>query len=250
MHDQYAKLAPVYDSMALDPAIRAYYSKWRESLLAAVRQRGLEATTLVDLACGTGNSTIPWTRHRGWTIIGVDGSEGMLRVARRKSRAVRWIRQDLATLDLGDVRADLVTCHFDALNHLVKPGDFEATLCRAGRLLRPGGLLQFDLNTDQWLRWLAGREKLFHAGPHWFTAVNAYDAATGIATFNQVWFVKRGRLFERRLVTVQERAFTDATVRRAVKAAGLRMVRAEVQTTIDGVPTRKLYLAERPADAR
>jgi trans-aconitate methyltransferase len=50
---------------------------------------------LVDLACGTGNSTVPWTLRRGLHVVGVDSSEAVLRVARRKSPAVRWYREDL-----------------------------------------------------------------------------------------------------------------------------------------------------------
>jgi ubiquinone/menaquinone biosynthesis C-methylase UbiE len=89
---------------------------------------------MVDLACGTGNTTIPLTRRRGWTVIGVDRSEAMLREARKKSRRVRWYRQDLRKLDLKE-RADVVTCHFDALSHILVPQDLQRVFFNAARIL-------------------------------------------------------------------------------------------------------------------
>jgi ubiquinone/menaquinone biosynthesis C-methylase UbiE len=245
MRDPYSPLAPFYDGMARDPGIRGFYAQWRKSLLAAAKARGLRGTVLVDIACGTGNTAIPWSRKRGWTVIGVDRSAAMLRVARRKSRAVRWVRQELTQLNVG-VSADFVTCHFDALNHVLDTRDLGRIFSRVAATLRPGGLFQFDLNTIHMLRWLAVREKLFRVGPHWFTATNAYDEKTGVATFTQHWFVKRGRLYERRLVEVRTRAFSDAGIRRMLAAAGLRLFRVETQVRIDGQPMRKLYLAAKP----
>ena len=94
------------------------------------------------------------------------------------------------------------------------------------------------------------REKLVRAGSHWFTATNSYDQKTGLATFNQHWFIKRGRLFERRLVTVKTRAFSDAAIRPMLRAAGLPLFRVDTQVRIDGKPMRKLYLAQKSAAVR
>jgi len=242
--DPYAALAPVYDGMAADPSIFTMYAQWRAALIEAARARGVRLRVLVDLACGTGNSTVPWTRRRGLTVVGVDRSEAMLRVARRKSRAVRWYRQDLRRLTLAE-RADAVTCHFDALNHILSEDELGRVFARVATVLRPGGLFQFDLNTVHWMRWLNGREKRFDVGPHCFMASNVYDDTSGIATFNQRWFVKKGRVFERVDVEVQERAFADADLRRLLRQAGLRLEEASVMLRIDRKPVRQLYLASR-----
>jgi SAM-dependent methyltransferase len=244
MRDPYAKLAPLYDGMARAHGIRGFYRQWREALASAAKERGVTGGVLVDIACGTGNSTIPWSRNAGWTVVGVDRSAAMLRVARQKSRAVRWVRQELTKVNVG-VRADFVTCHFDALNHVLDTRDLGRVFARVAATLRPGGLFQFDLNTVHMLRWLAVREKLVRVGPHWFTATNAYDEKSGLATFNQHWFIKRGRFYERRLVTVQTRAFSDKAIRRLLAAAGLRLLRVDTQVRVDEKPMRKLYLAQK-----
>ena len=123
MRDPYAGLAPLNDGMTGAHGIRAFYRQWLEALLRGAKDRGVTGSVLVDLACGTGNSTIPGSRKAGWTVVGVDLIGPRRRVlARRKSSAVRFVRQELTELKL-DVRADFVTCHFDALTHILDSGD-------------------------------------------------------------------------------------------------------------------------------
>ena len=244
MPDAYKELAPIYDAMAADPALKVMYAEWRASLRAAVRARGLRPRVLVDLACGTGNTTIPWSRRRGLVVVGVDKSAAMLGVARRKRSRVRWYRQDLLSLRVEEL-ADLVTCHFDALNHLLSDAHLQRALRNAARIMRPGGLFQFDLNTRYWLEWLSTSEKLFRVGPNVFTAYNEFDRATGIATFRQMWFVRRGSFYKRFDVTVRQRAWSDAAIRRMLRRAGLRLLSATTQRAFGKDPIRKLYLAVR-----
>jgi ubiquinone/menaquinone biosynthesis C-methylase UbiE len=246
MRDAYTSLAPLYDRMAADPAIGAFYREWRRSLRAAFAEYGIRPRVLVDLACGTGNSTVPWTRRRGLRVVGVDRSEAMLRIARTKSSAVRWYRQDLTRLRLAE-RADVVTCHFDALNHVLREADLQRVFDGVGRILVPGGLFQFDLNTRHMLHWLGGRQKILRAGPHWYMADNTFDSTSGIATFRQHWFVWQGRLYRSMEVTVRERAYEDQEVRRALRRAGMDLASVWTQRQVEGRPSRKVYLAVRSA---
>jgi ubiquinone/menaquinone biosynthesis C-methylase UbiE len=248
VRDSYRELAPLYDLMTADPGIQAIYAEFLASIREAMRAHRVRPRVVVDLACGTGNTTVPWVSGSGRTVIGVDRSEAMLRVGRRKSAQVRWIRQDLERLRLG-VQADVVTCHFDALNHVLEADRLRRVFANVARILRPGGLFQFDLNTLFMLRWLSTSEKLFRVGPHAFTAHNEFDAASGIATFHQLWFIKRGRLFRKVEVSVRERAFDDAEIRRMLRESGLRVERVTVQRRLKGRPIRKVYLATRPRAA-
>ncbi len=240
--DPYADLAPYYDAMAKDAAIETYYDEWRRALIVAMARHGVRPRVLVDLACGTGNTTVPWTRRRGLRVVGVDRSEAMLRVARRKSAAVRWYCRDLARLDIAE-RAEVVTCHFDALNHVLRDAELQRVFRNVGRILREGGLFQFDLNTRHILRWLGGRQKLFRVGRHWYMADNAFDPRADVATFRQVWFLAQGSLFRRMEVTVRERAYDDRGVREMLRRAGLHLLEVRVQRRVAGRPSRKVYLA-------
>jgi ubiquinone/menaquinone biosynthesis C-methylase UbiE len=240
--DPYAELASHYDEMSKDPAIETFYEEWRRSLIVAMAEHRVRPRVLVDLACGTGNATVPWTRRRGLRVVGVDRSEAMLRVARGKSSAVRWYCQELEALNIPE-RADVVTCHFDALNHVLREAELQRIFRNVARILREGGLFQFDLNTRHMLRWLRGRQKLLRAGRHWYVADNAFDPKTDVADFRQVWFVAQGSLYRRFEVTVRERAYDDRELRRMLGRAGMELVEVRVQRTIAGRPGRKLYLA-------
>jgi hypothetical protein len=57
--DPYRDLAEVYDELAADPELRKWYQYWNKLLLQTISERKLKVRTLVDLMCGTGNSTIP-----------------------------------------------------------------------------------------------------------------------------------------------------------------------------------------------
>jgi SAM-dependent methyltransferase len=242
MTDQYATIAGLYDEMAAAPGLQAFYREWRQSLREAARRHRVVIRTLVDLACGTGNTTIPWARRRGWTVVGVDSSSAMLDEARRKSSAVRWYCQDLTRLRLAE-RADAVTCHGDALNHILDARRLQRAFVNVAAILRDGGLFLFDLNTADVMRWLDGREKMCRAGRHVFVAANRFDPKRGIATFRHTWFVATGRLFEKRDVTVRERAYDEADVRRMLHAAGFRVASVKVQREVEGKAARLLYTA-------
>jgi SAM-dependent methyltransferase len=242
MIDPYSGFARLYDQMAADPGLQAFYSEWRRYLLNAAREHRVVVRALVDLACGTGNTAIPWARQRDWKVIGVDSSPAMLREARKKSRAVRWYRQDLTRLRLTQ-RADAVTCHFDALNHILDTHGLQRAFVNVAGILRDGGLFLFDLNTIKMLRWLAGHEKMFQVGRHVFVASNEFDPKRGIATFHQTWFVATGRLFRKQEVAVRERAYPDAEVRRMLRAAGFRVASVKTQRQVEGRPARLLYTA-------
>jgi ubiquinone/menaquinone biosynthesis C-methylase UbiE len=242
--DPYADLAGLYDSMANTEEICRYYSRWRSRLLSAIQQYRIPVRVLVDLACGTGNTAIPWVKQKGWTVIGVDRSPSMLREARKKSKRVRWIRQDIAKLSL-DVKADVVTCHFDALNHILNAAELQKVFSGTARALNKGGLFQFDLSTDFWLRWLSVHEKLGRFGRNYCMSTNTYDAGKRIATFNQLWFVKQGNAYRKREIKVQEAAYTRGQVRSMLRKAGFGTVKISPDVKIDGKTARLLYLARK-----
>ncbi len=247
MEDEYSAIAPLYDLMAAAPGLQAFYREWRRALLDAARTHHVAIRVLADLACGTGNTAIPWAARRGWRVIGIDSSRAMLRQARRKSSDVHWYCRDATRrLHLAE-RTDAVTCHGDALNHILDARALQRAFLNVAGILREGGLFLFDLNTGNMLRWLNGREKLFHAGRHWFVATNEFDAKSGVATFHHTWFVARGRLFEKREVTIRERAYPDADVRRMLRAAGFRVANVKTQREVDGRPARLLYTAILPS---
>jgi ubiquinone/menaquinone biosynthesis C-methylase UbiE len=92
---------------------------------------------VLDAGCGTGRVAVELAR-RGIEVWGVDLDERMLASARAKDAAVRWIRADLAALDTGDVRFEVVVAAGNVLI-FVAPGTEPAVIASCARALTPGG---------------------------------------------------------------------------------------------------------------
>ncbi|SER28198.1 class I SAM-dependent DNA methyltransferase [Actinokineospora terrae] len=66
----------------------------------AVFVRGYRPATVLDAGCGTGRVGIELARH-AIDVVGVDGDESMLAVARERAPGITWHCRDLVGLDLG-----------------------------------------------------------------------------------------------------------------------------------------------------
>lgn len=140
---QYEKLADIYDYLVSS----VNYEEWLDYIEQILNHYGKQAHTVVDLACGTGNTVLPFAR-RGYRVTGVDLAGEMLAKARGKAAQAgleaEFLLQDMCALELpGPV--DLVTCYHDGLNYLTKQEDVSRVFQRVYRYLNPGGLFIFDL---------------------------------------------------------------------------------------------------------
>ncbi len=101
---------------------------------------------VLDLACGTGRMTRVLA-HRGYDMIGVDGSADMLSRAMEEEReGILYLCQDMRELELyGTVGA--VVCCLDSINYLLDIKDVEKTFSLVHNYLDPDGLFVFDVNS-------------------------------------------------------------------------------------------------------
>jgi ubiquinone/menaquinone biosynthesis C-methylase UbiE len=137
----YDAFAPYYDAFTA----ASDYEAWGRETLAHARRHGLRGDRLLDLACGTGMSFMPFLA-RGFSVTACDFSTAMLAEAARRAPAARLVHADIRTLpDLG--RFDLVTCFDDALNYLLGEDELEAAFEGIERSLAPCGVAIFDLNS-------------------------------------------------------------------------------------------------------
>jgi SAM-dependent methyltransferase len=132
-------------------AIARLYDLWSASVTEDVEFYVEEARaaggTVVELACGTGRISVPIAKA-GVRVIGVDGSAGMLAVAREHAER-EGVDVDLRLGDLRDPpvaeRVPLVLIPFRSLLHMTTEADRLAALRAARALLTPGGRLVFDV---------------------------------------------------------------------------------------------------------
>ena len=141
-------IADVYDELV----DWAPYDVWLADLEKRLRRWGLKPGDLIlDAACGTGLSTLPWVRM-GYHVVGADGSEAMLGRARERMKQagyeVEFACQDLLALDFGR-QFDAAVCMHSGLDYILDDEHLERAFRSLRACLEPGGLLAFDKCLDE-----------------------------------------------------------------------------------------------------
>jgi demethylmenaquinone methyltransferase/2-methoxy-6-polyprenyl-1,4-benzoquinol methylase len=123
------RIASVYDLMNRVMTV-GMDERWRGRAvdLAANPARAL------DVATGTGDLAIE-LRRRGADVVGVDFSEGMLEIARKKAPGIEFRTGNALALDFPDNQFDAATVGFGARNF----DDLDRGLSEMARVVRPGG---------------------------------------------------------------------------------------------------------------
>ena len=147
-HQPYHALAQIYDYVMR----HVEYDKWASYIHSILQRFEHYPRNLVDLACGTGNIALE-LRSLGYEVSGVDRSASMLQVGREKCRQagadIEFLQRDLRRLDgLGET-FDAAVCIYDSFNYLLTLTEIQQTLDQIHSILRPDGLLIFDVCTEQ-----------------------------------------------------------------------------------------------------
>jgi SAM-dependent methyltransferase len=97
---------------------------------------------VLDVACGTGRHAAMLAAE-GFTVVGIDKNEGMLRIARRKVPKAAFHRGDMKTFRLPR-RFAVILCMFTSINYNTRMADLVKTLRNFERHLSDGGIIVFD----------------------------------------------------------------------------------------------------------
>jgi SAM-dependent methyltransferase len=230
----YESLAPLYDAFTYDHD----YEDWMRSLLAVAARHGLQGQRAVDVACGTGRSTLPLVQA-GFEVAGYDLSPAMLAVARRRlGPTVPLLAADMRDLR-GSSDADLVTCLDDAINYLLDDDALYEGLAGLASLLAPGGLLIFDTNTSRTYREVFGGTRAFERDGVLFAWRGHSDgdfepSSLAAATVDAVWKPNDADQWRRITSEHVQRHHTRASVATALARTGL-IARSVYGQTPDGV---------------
>jgi SAM-dependent methyltransferase len=194
------RIATAYDE-SLPAHVVEHYLRKRTAFLAALQPPG----SALDVGCGTG-ALAERLVARGYRIVGVDPSEGMLEVMRRRAPAAEAVQGSGAELPFDADRFDLVFT-VATLHHIAAPDGVGRTLAEMVRVCRPGGrIVVWDHNprNPYWSNLMArvpqdtGEERLVSARE---VVDGLEDAGAELLSCQQLGFVP------------------DFTPRRAIRAA-------------------------------
>jgi SAM-dependent methyltransferase len=93
-----------------------------------------KAARVLELGCGTGNSTATFLAGHPCDYVGLDASAGMLEKARTKGLPAKWVRASAAAIPLAAANRDFVFGSF-VLHHL---DSLDAVLQECARVLDHG----------------------------------------------------------------------------------------------------------------
>lgn len=97
---------------------------------------------ILDVCCGTGTHII-LLKKEGFDITGLDMSDDMLNLAKKKNPDIRFIKNNMRTFDLKE-KFGTIICFFNALVYNKNEEEMKKALSNLYSHLEKGGILIFD----------------------------------------------------------------------------------------------------------
>ncbi len=137
----FSEIAEYYDLLFED----VDYEGWAKYVVRFFSVARVKVERVLEVGCGTGNLT----KHlvdMGFKVVGLDVSEEMVKVAKRKLPKVEFLVADVREFSL-DERFDAIISTFDSLNNILEDDDMVKAFINVRKHMREGGVFIFDLNT-------------------------------------------------------------------------------------------------------
>ena len=186
-----------------------------------------QVTSACDLCCGTGTTALNFA-NLGIAAYAVDLSPEMCRQARAKARKtglpLKVIQADMRGFQLPHP-VDLVTCEFDALNHVPRKQDLKRVLRSVFQALHPGGHFVFDVNNRYAFEQIWNRTWVIDKDPVMMIMRSSHKPGAYKATAEVDWFIRHGKAWKRHHERVNEVCWEPDEIRDALTQAGFEKLR-------------------------
>ncbi|KEO75001.1 class I SAM-dependent methyltransferase [Anditalea andensis] len=133
----FTKTAEFYDALY---AFKDYGQACSE-LTQLIKTHQPEATTLLDIACGSGKH-LTYLRDT-FDVQGLDLNEELLNVAKRRCPEIKFHHQDMTDFDL-DMKFDAVVCLFSSIGYVCTVENLNKAIKGMTDHLAPGGVLVLE----------------------------------------------------------------------------------------------------------
>ncbi|WP_298937501.1 class I SAM-dependent methyltransferase [uncultured Ruegeria sp.] len=150
----YERQAAAYDATRSRALFEA---RWLTRFTASLKP----GDHVLDLGCGTGEPIARWFKAEGFTVTGVDFSEAMLTIARKRWPEGDWVQADMRDFQLGQLFDGIIA--WNSFFHLTAD-EQQDCIARMSRHLRVGGMLMLTVGPGAGeTHGTVGTELVYHA---------------------------------------------------------------------------------------
>lgn len=223
--DSYTNFAMVYDELMSD----VDYGLWVEYIEELIKESGSKVENILELACGTGNITIPLAK-KGYDIAGVDISWEMLEKAKEKAESegmeLVLLNQDMKELDFAVYNLDAVVCACDGFNYILEDEELEEIFKNIHSLLKEDGLFIFDISSYYKLSEILGQNTFAENREEMsYIWQNYFDEEEAMVEMDLAFFIKEGEMYKKSSESHYQRAYRRDEVEMMLESAGFREVK-------------------------
>jgi SAM-dependent methyltransferase len=231
----YNRSATFYD--AIYRAQGKDYAAEARKICALIEQyKKSEGTSLLDLACGTGNH-ISYLQEK-FRVEGLDISEEMIEIAQTKFPGIPFHIADMVDFEIGK-SFDVIACLFSALGYVATYPRLAQTLRTIASHLRPGGVSIIEPWFGPGILDIGKVHAIFVDEPELKTArMNINRVEDNISYLDFHYLVATPGGIEDFCETHSLGIFTDDEYQQAIRSSGL-----DVFHDLEGLDGRGLYIA-------
>ncbi|MBM7615919.1 class I SAM-dependent DNA methyltransferase [Alkaliphilus hydrothermalis] len=230
----YNDFAYVYDRLMED----VDYQRWVEYIEEIFRRQQVSPKKILELACGTGNITIPLA-DKGHEVMAIDLSQDMLMVAKDKAlskgKEILFIQQDMTELQL-EGEFDTVLCMCDGINYIIGETQLLDLFKKIKNHLVEGGLFIFDISSYYKLQNTLGNHTFGeNQGDLCYLWENYFDEEEDILEMNLTFFIQEKNLYKKFEEFHQQRAYTAEELLGLLKEVGFNAINYYNEFTFEEV---------------
>lgn len=132
-------------------------SEYLNLIVKTIPQEG----SILDLGCGTGEPIAQFFIEKGFKVTGVDGSQKMIELCKKRFPSERWVVSDMREISLHQQFDAILAWHsFFHLDHDSQRNMFKVLESH----IKPGGILAFTSGDEEGEVWSDnGGQQLYHA---------------------------------------------------------------------------------------
>lgn len=194
-------------------------------LRTIARDRLPDKSRILDLCCGTGQLAKVLIQ-KGYEVSGIDGSDRMLRYARKNAPAAKFSLGDARVFSL-PAEYNAVFSTFDALNHIMTLEELEQVFKNVFACLVNGGIFIFDMTMKMHFESVTRNHNNIQEKPEYlYLARVEYDADKKLSQITITIFQPEGKLWKRSEIVLYQTWYPLEDIKAALTKAGFTDFRA------------------------